>query len=190
MSGDNDGPLDLDVQSSVDAISSALDSMEDRLAPLLSTPLNEFRSSMTPIECAKFDLGVAYSLNSLFWMYLCTQGISPHDHPVKSELGRIKDCIVRVQKIESDATTAGDTTTSNANKSLNKAAAKRFISAALAGDPISSPNMTSADQQKNSDQQSAKRKAHDNNVDTEPNRDKQHKKSKKSKKKSSKKLTK
>eukprot|EP00041_Stephanoeca_diplocostata_P006294 m.79703 g.79703 ORF g.79703 m.79703 type:complete len:180 (+) comp16284_c0_seq1:249-788(+) len=179
MSSSSGSVLDAEVESGFNSLSTALDSMDDRLAPLLNTPLHELRAAMTPIESAKFDLGVAYTLNSLFWMYLCTQGISPHDHAVKSELGRIKDCMVRVQKIDSEAP-GGE----NSNKSLNKAAAKRFISAALAGDSQSSQNPSKTEQH------TSKRKSHEPDTTAEAQKEKQYKKSKKMKKKSSKKVKK
>jgi hypothetical protein len=56
-------------------------------APLTSLSLcGNNLSQLSAIESAKLDLGLAYSINSLFWVYLCAQGVSPRDHPVKTEL--------------------------------------------------------------------------------------------------------
>uniref|UniRef100_A0A8C9FV45 Nuclear nucleic acid-binding protein C1D n=1 Tax=Pavo cristatus TaxID=9049 RepID=A0A8C9FV45_PAVCR len=46
------------------------------------------RLCLKPLEQAKLDLVSAYTLNSMFWVYLATQGINPKEHPVKQELGR------------------------------------------------------------------------------------------------------
>ncbi|KAF7249462.1 Nuclear nucleic acid-binding protein C1D [Varanus komodoensis] len=41
---------------------------------------------LDPLEQAKLDLVSVYTLNSMFWVYLATQGINPKEHPVKQEL--------------------------------------------------------------------------------------------------------
>uniref|UniRef100_A0A0E9TQJ0 Nuclear nucleic acid-binding protein C1D n=1 Tax=Anguilla anguilla TaxID=7936 RepID=A0A0E9TQJ0_ANGAN len=53
---------------------------------MISLSKNELLQKLDPLEQAKLDLMSAYSLNSLFWIYLVTQGINPKDHGIKQEL--------------------------------------------------------------------------------------------------------
>lgn len=75
----------------------------------------------TPLEVAKLDLVCAYSINSLFWMHLITQGVNPRSHDIKGELDRIKSYMGKVREIED---------LKNAPK-LKKDAARRFVRNAM-----------------------------------------------------------
>uniref|UniRef100_A0A8C0RZ49 Nuclear nucleic acid-binding protein C1D n=1 Tax=Canis lupus familiaris TaxID=9615 RepID=A0A8C0RZ49_CANLF len=76
---------------------------------------------LDPLEQAKVDLVSAYTLNSMFWVYLATQGVNPKEHPVKQELERIRVYMNRVKEI-TDKKKAGK---------LDKGAASRFVKNAL-----------------------------------------------------------
>ncbi|KAB0403405.1 hypothetical protein E2I00_003268, partial [Balaenoptera physalus] len=69
----------------------------------------------------KVDLVSTYTLNSVFWVYLATQGINPKEHPVKQELERIRLYMNRVKEI-TDKKKAGK---------LDRGAASRFVKNAL-----------------------------------------------------------
>ncbi|XP_033125966.1 uncharacterized protein LOC117123974 [Anneissia japonica] len=45
---------------------------------------------LSSLDKAKKDLVDAYAINSIFWMYLCVQGIDPRNHHIKHELDRIR----------------------------------------------------------------------------------------------------
>ena len=75
----------------------------------------------SPLDMAKLDLVSAYSINSLFWMYLITQGVNPRKHEIKSELLRIKSYMDKINTIEDQK---------NAPK-IVKDAAKRFVRNAM-----------------------------------------------------------
>ncbi|KAG7280481.1 hypothetical protein CRUP_033782 [Coryphaenoides rupestris] len=77
--------------------------------------------SLDPLEQAKLDLMSAYTLNSLFWMYLVTRGINPREHAVKQELERIRTYMMRVKDITDRKKAAR----------LDKGAAARFVRNAL-----------------------------------------------------------
>ena len=49
-------------------------------------------------EQAKLNILLAYGLNSLFFMYLRTQGINPSDHAVKKELLRVQGYMEKLKK--------------------------------------------------------------------------------------------
>ncbi|XP_059842161.1 nuclear nucleic acid-binding protein C1D [Hemitrygon akajei] len=69
------------------------------LKSLMSTPRSEQLQKLDPLEQAKLDLASAYALNSLFWIYLVTQGINPKEHAVKQELERIRTYMNKVKEI-------------------------------------------------------------------------------------------
>mmetsp|Transcript_2578 Transcript_2578/g.3270 ORF Transcript_2578/g.3270 Transcript_2578/m.3270 type:complete len:155 (-) Transcript_2578:1496-1960(-) len=68
----------------------ALSSIENEVAPFVSSPLGEIVPRLSSVENAKLSMAYSYSINALFYMYLKTQGVSPSDHPVKKDLERIK----------------------------------------------------------------------------------------------------
>merc|ERR1711872_823140 len=64
---------------------------------------------------------VAYSINSLFWAYLSTQGINPKQHPIRNELKRIQEYMGKVKLAEEKRKMAR----------VDTHAAKRFVRNAL-----------------------------------------------------------
>ncbi|XP_045075436.1 nuclear nucleic acid-binding protein C1D-like, partial [Coregonus clupeaformis] len=56
---------------------SSVDAVNNMVQTIISMPRNELVQRLDPLEQAKLDLTSAYSLNSLFWTYLVTQGINP-----------------------------------------------------------------------------------------------------------------
>ncbi|CAG2122513.1 unnamed protein product, partial [Medioppia subpectinata] len=43
-------------------------------------------ASTDPLSKARVELTTAYAMNSLFWIYLTTKGVNPHEHPIKDEI--------------------------------------------------------------------------------------------------------
>lgn len=80
-----------------------------------------FYCQLDPLDQAKLDLMSAYTLNSLFWMYLVTQGVNPREHGIKQELERIRTYMNRVKEITDKKKAAR----------LDKGAASRFVRNAL-----------------------------------------------------------
>eukprot|EP00730_Choanoeca_flexa_P001584 TRINITY_DN10697_c0_g2_i2.p1 TRINITY_DN10697_c0_g2~~TRINITY_DN10697_c0_g2_i2.p1 ORF type:complete len:175 (+),score=46.29 TRINITY_DN10697_c0_g2_i2:37-525(+) len=104
----------------------AVASLNDKLDLLKAKPASALREQLSPLESAKFDLLMAYSMNSMFWMYLSSRGINPADHPVKAQLERVRDYMMKIKRLEAEASGEG--------VRLNKSAADRFIKHAMAGD--------------------------------------------------------
>ena len=73
------------------------------------------------VDRAMLDLTVAYATNSLFWCYLCTQGVATADHPIKREMERIKKHMARAKDVQLQK--RGRTTT------LDRDASKRVVRA-------------------------------------------------------------
>lgn len=111
-----------EVTESLESFHEALGKVEDVFKPLLETSVDDLKEKMNPLQSAKLDLVVAYAINSMFWMYLTTQGVNPRQHPVKSELDRIKKYMGKVKEA---------TEKKEASARIDKEAAKRFVKSAL-----------------------------------------------------------
>ncbi|XP_013917957.1 PREDICTED: nuclear nucleic acid-binding protein C1D isoform X1 [Thamnophis sirtalis] len=103
------------------AFETAVGSVDAVLKTMMSISRSELLQKLDPLEQAKVDLVSAYTLNSMFWVYLATQGINPKEHPVKQELERIRTYMNKVREIEEKKKAAR----------LDKGAASRFLRNAL-----------------------------------------------------------
>ncbi|XP_032882225.1 nuclear nucleic acid-binding protein C1D [Amblyraja radiata] len=81
------------------AFEESVKSADGVLRSLVSAPRSQLLQKLDPLEQAKLDLASAYALNSLFWIYLVTQGINPKEHAVKQELERIRTYMNKVKEI-------------------------------------------------------------------------------------------
>ncbi|XP_032234582.1 nuclear nucleic acid-binding protein C1D isoform X2 [Nematostella vectensis] len=111
-----------EVVDSMESFHESLGNIEDALKPLLENSTDDMKESMGPLQLAKLNLVVAYSINSLFWMYLITQGMDPKEHPIKQELDRIKKYMVKVKEVQHKQ---------EVSMRIDKGAAKRFVKSAL-----------------------------------------------------------
>ncbi|XP_059696947.1 nuclear nucleic acid-binding protein C1D isoform X3 [Haemorhous mexicanus] len=68
------------------AFEKCLGSVDEMLKTMMSVSRSDLSQKLDPLEQAKLDLVSVYALNSMFWVYLATQGINPKEHPVKKEL--------------------------------------------------------------------------------------------------------
>ncbi|XP_069706220.1 nuclear nucleic acid-binding protein C1D isoform X2 [Phaenicophaeus curvirostris] len=103
------------------AFEKSLGSVDEMLKTMMSVSRSELLQKLDPLEQAKLDLVSVYTLNSMFWVYLATQGINPKEHPVKQELERIRTYMNKVKEIADKK---------KASK-LDKGAASRFVRNAL-----------------------------------------------------------
>ncbi|XP_006783610.1 nuclear nucleic acid-binding protein C1D-like [Neolamprologus brichardi] len=114
-----DYPHEIDEQ--LTCFDSSVTSVKTILEQLMSMPRNDLLQKLDPLDQAKLDLMSAYTLNSLFWMYLVTQGINPREHGIKQELERIRTYMNKVKEITEKKKAAR----------LDKGAAARFVRSAL-----------------------------------------------------------
>jgi len=117
---DDDG-IPESVQNAIFDFHEAITNVEETLQPFLSKPLEQIESQEDPLGKARIELMSIFAANSLHWMYLCTHGECPTEHPVLDELNRIKKYMDRLKELE-DRPKA---------PKLNKQAAKSFIRSAL-----------------------------------------------------------
>ncbi|TDH01502.1 hypothetical protein EPR50_G00181170 [Perca flavescens] len=114
-----DYPHEIDEQ--LKCFDSSISSIKTMLEKLMSMPRNDLLQKLDPLDQAKLDLMSAYTLNSLFWMYLVTQGVNPREHGIKQELERIRTYMNKVKEITDRKKAAR----------LDKGAAARFVRNAL-----------------------------------------------------------
>ncbi|XP_070697228.1 LOW QUALITY PROTEIN: nuclear nucleic acid-binding protein C1D [Pempheris klunzingeri] len=114
-----DYPHEIDEQ--LTGFDSSVSSVKAMIEKLMSMSRNDLLQKLDPLDQAKLDLMSAYTLNSLFWMYLLTQGVNPREHGIKQELERIRTYMNRVKDITDKKKAAR----------LNKGAAARFVRNAL-----------------------------------------------------------
>ncbi|XP_056327553.1 nuclear nucleic acid-binding protein C1D isoform X2 [Danio aesculapii] len=75
-----------EIEDNLNDFDSSLSSVQNMVQTLVSVSRSDRLLKLDPLEQAKLDLMSAYALNSMFWMYLVTQGVNPKDHAIKQEL--------------------------------------------------------------------------------------------------------
>ncbi|KAK6503136.1 hypothetical protein TWF481_008171 [Arthrobotrys musiformis] len=127
-----------DFEDSVDAISQTL-------KPLLEQNLPKHASMLPLFDKAKLYIITTYALETLLYSYLETSATPTADHPIMKELTRVRQYFQKIRDIESkepkqeekapvaSASLSSARVDTRDNLVLDKAAAGRFISAALAG---------------------------------------------------------
>ncbi|CAI5708799.1 unnamed protein product [Peronospora effusa] len=112
-------------------VEQTLAAVEEHLSVLKQTPLEEFVAPLSPLERAKVQVSLAYTINALLFVFLKTQGVSPKDirqTHVKQELERVKAFIKKIKDAEELA--------KGPKLVLDKNASKRFIHSALSSDQV------------------------------------------------------
>jgi len=115
---------DTSINTTLQALEVELENVESLLHPLLETSLTETAGKLNPTERCKLHVLLAYTISSLFYVYLKAQGVSPKEHPVIAELERIKGYMERINKLEQKSPIK--------SMQVDPAAAKRFVKHALA----------------------------------------------------------
>mmetsp|Transcript_43721 Transcript_43721/g.106883 ORF Transcript_43721/g.106883 Transcript_43721/m.106883 type:complete len:156 (+) Transcript_43721:205-672(+) len=114
-----------EVQAALSSCEESMGALEEVLEPLLSTPWEVLTARLDAMEKAKLNLMMAYAVNSLYFIYLKTQGTKTEEHPITEELARIKTYMAKIK----EAAAAGEKEQSRLK--LNKDAAARFIKSGL-----------------------------------------------------------
>ncbi|XP_049768052.1 nuclear nucleic acid-binding protein C1D [Schistocerca cancellata] len=79
-------------------------------------------SNLSTEDRVKYDLFLSYSLSTLFWTYLRTQGLDPTKHAIKGEIERVRGYNIRARQIHERRTIM---------PRIDKAAAGRFVRSGL-----------------------------------------------------------
>ncbi|CAB4017356.1 Nuclear nucleic acid-binding C1D [Paramuricea clavata] len=119
----DDNELPDEIISSLEDFYRSMNTVEETLDPLLVMSSEEIHEKLDVLDRAKLDLMMVYAMNSMFWIYLITQGVNPKEHGIKHELDRVKDYMKKIKD-------AGDKR--KASLKIDKDAARRFVKGALA----------------------------------------------------------
>ncbi|KAG8862905.1 hypothetical protein FRB96_000323 [Tulasnella sp. 330] len=106
----------------VEDVIDSLDTLEEVLSPILSSPLPETLAKLPPLERAKLQTMLAYVTQDLVYMYLKTRGVNPLTHPVMKQMVEIKKYFDKIREAEDPA---------KRKLAVDKGAAKRFIMNAI-----------------------------------------------------------
>ncbi|KAJ2494076.1 hypothetical protein IWW37_000154 [Coemansia sp. RSA 2050] len=112
----------------VDQLTVAVGQVQRALEPILKQPLSEVLPKLSTIQRCELEALVAYSIDTLFWIFLKINGIPPKEHPVMKELQRVQRYIAKINAAKTTVSTGGNERTLQ----LDKDAADRFIKGALA----------------------------------------------------------
>uniref|UniRef100_UPI00358E6B2D nuclear nucleic acid-binding protein C1D-like n=1 Tax=Myxine glutinosa TaxID=7769 RepID=UPI00358E6B2D len=119
--GEVDGAYPSEIKGQMIAFEKSLKAVDEALEPLLAASQDEVQQKLEPLEQAKLQMVSAFAINSLFWMYLVTQGVDPKEHPIKQELDRVRTYMNKVKVCEEKSKAA----------KLDPKVASRFIRHAL-----------------------------------------------------------
>lgn len=90
----------------------------EKIKAILDVALEADTERFSLKERVDFDLFLTYTLNTLYWMYLRTNGEDPNKHDVKNQLNRIKDYMIKAKQAHERQTI---------RPKLDQAAAGRFV---------------------------------------------------------------
>jgi exosome complex protein LRP1 len=119
------------IQVCLDSFQSSLDQVEAALGPFSTKNLADMTAEMPPAEKAKLQLLLAYSCNALFYMYLKTQGANVQQHPVSSELNRVKEYFTKLKNATEKPSAASDVAAARPSLRLDKEASNRVVKHSL-----------------------------------------------------------
>ncbi|KAJ5572855.1 hypothetical protein N7450_009839 [Penicillium hetheringtonii] len=102
-----------------------VDDLEEVLGPLITQSLPKLSKNLPIMDKAKIHSMTAYVLESLIFSYLRLKGVDAKQHPVWTELTRVKQYLAKIKALETEP--------EQRTMTLDKAAAGRFIKHGLAG---------------------------------------------------------
>ncbi|KAF2146266.1 uncharacterized protein K452DRAFT_283542, partial [Aplosporella prunicola CBS 121167] len=114
-----------DLKPLIEDLSDNIDDLEDALGPLLHNALSASTSKLPLLDKAKLYALLTYAIESILFSYLNLNGVKAKEHPVFTELTRVKQYFQKIAQVESAPVQRTQT--------LDKAAANRFIKHGLAG---------------------------------------------------------
>ncbi|CAG9315120.1 unnamed protein product [Blepharisma stoltei] len=94
-----------EMSKNLSSLSEALDDITNQIQPLFEhESLSQLNLQLTPEDSLKMNTAIAYTLHSLYYILLKTQGNDLSDHPLKKEIDRVKEYVSKVQKFLSSPT--------------------------------------------------------------------------------------
>jgi exosome complex protein LRP1 len=114
-----------DLEPLIEDLSTDISALSDALAPLLNAPLSTISSKLPLLDKAKLHILATYAIESLLFSSLRLSGIDAKQHPVFTELTRVRQYFQKVKLAEEGPP--------QREQVIDKEAAGRFIKHALSG---------------------------------------------------------
>ncbi|KAK3081331.1 hypothetical protein LTS18_007882 [Coniosporium uncinatum] len=115
-----------DLKPLIEDLISQISDLETALKPLLNGPLSNTSSKLPLLDRAKLHVLLTYAIESVLFSFLRLNDVNAKEHAVFAELTRVKQYFAKIKEVESGGPGA------RASR-IDKSAAGRFISHALAG---------------------------------------------------------
>ncbi|KAI8060169.1 hypothetical protein BC940DRAFT_246874 [Gongronella butleri] len=84
------------------ALRARIDVIVQHLQPLLKKNLDDF-TALSKTDRCKLDILLAYTIDSLYYMYIRLQGQDPQQHQIFEELKRVQQYIQKIKVAEGKA---------------------------------------------------------------------------------------
>ncbi|KAI8089199.1 uncharacterized protein BX664DRAFT_332403 [Halteromyces radiatus] len=149
------------------ALKARVDAIERHLEPLLKKDLVDTYNTLPINEKCQLDMVLAYAINTLYYMYIRTQGQNPQQHDIYTELKRVQQYIAKIKEAEGRGP--------KQTLKLDKEAAGRFVKAALNSKVNKDQSTTSTGKRRAQDEKS---KSETIEVDSDSSEDNEPKKAK------------
>ena len=119
--------LPAELKANITSLDDQLSKLEQHLQPILQyDTLSDLNSQLNTEDMVKLNTAIAYSLQALYYIMMRVQGKDLSDHPVLSEIERIKKC---VERVKDTLASQPQTTASQPQPRIDSAAAARVIAA-------------------------------------------------------------
>ncbi|KAF2197686.1 hypothetical protein GQ43DRAFT_380400, partial [Delitschia confertaspora ATCC 74209] len=112
------------IKPQVETLADQIDDLEDALEPLLKTPPNQLAAKLPLLDKSKLFVSTAYAIESLIFSTLLLHGQKAKEHPIFTELTRLRQYHTKIRDAESRP---------EPRSKLDKSAAARFIKHGLSG---------------------------------------------------------
>ncbi|GAA5795021.1 hypothetical protein HPULCUR_000372 [Helicostylum pulchrum] len=119
-------------KKAVRALRSRLHVVKKHLEPIFAKPLSEIYTKLPIAERYELEVLLSYSLNTLYYIYLRTQGSDPNQHDVMKELVRVQAYIKKLKRVQGKE--------DKPTMKVDTDAAARFIKAAIKEDKETAEN--------------------------------------------------
>ena len=91
--------LPAELRENLKSLSLSLDMLSTNLSPVFEfDSLAALNSQLSTEDSLKLNTALAYTLHSLYYILLKTQGRDLSEHPLKQEIDRIKEYVSKVQE--------------------------------------------------------------------------------------------
>lgn len=110
-------------KKAVRALRSRLNVVKKHLEPIFAKPLSDVYTKLPVSQRYELEVLLSYSLNTLYYIYLRTQGSDPNKHEVMKELVRVQTYIKKLKRAQGKE--------DKPSMKLDKEAAGRFIKSAM-----------------------------------------------------------